>query len=36
MTDERKLPTGRIGRFARIAAIGVRTGAGLLIDKDGE
>ncbi len=35
MTDERKLPQGRLSRFARLAATGVRTGAGLLFDRDG-
>jgi predicted unusual protein kinase regulating ubiquinone biosynthesis (AarF/ABC1/UbiB family) len=34
MTDERKLPQGRLSRFARLAATGVRTGAGLLFDRD--
>lgn len=35
MTEEKKLPQGRLSRFARLAATGVRTGAGLLFDKDG-
>ncbi len=35
MTDERKLPQGRLSRFARLAATGVRTGAGLLLVRDG-
>src|SRR5271170_6250602 len=35
MSDERKLPQGRLSRFARLAATGVRTGAGLLLDRDG-
>jgi predicted unusual protein kinase regulating ubiquinone biosynthesis (AarF/ABC1/UbiB family) len=35
VTDERKLPQGRLSRFARLAATGVRTGAGLLFDRDG-
>jgi predicted unusual protein kinase regulating ubiquinone biosynthesis (AarF/ABC1/UbiB family) len=35
MSDERKLPQGRLTRFARLAATGVRTGAGLLFDRDG-
>ncbi|MGO8999726.1 MAG: ABC1 kinase family protein [Polyangiaceae bacterium] len=35
MSDERKLPQGRLSRFARLAATGVRTGAGLLFDRDG-
>jgi predicted unusual protein kinase regulating ubiquinone biosynthesis (AarF/ABC1/UbiB family) len=33
--DERKIPGGRFGRFARLAAMGVRTGAGMLVDRDG-
>ena len=35
MDDERKVPGGRLGRFARLAAVGVRTGAGMLVDRDG-
>jgi predicted unusual protein kinase regulating ubiquinone biosynthesis (AarF/ABC1/UbiB family) len=35
MADERKLPQGRLARFARLAATGVRSGAGLLLDRDG-
>jgi predicted unusual protein kinase regulating ubiquinone biosynthesis (AarF/ABC1/UbiB family) len=35
MDDERKVPEGRFGRFARLAAMGVRTGAGMLLDRDG-
>ncbi len=35
MADERKLPQGRLSRFARLAATGVRTGAGLLLDREG-
>ncbi len=34
MDDERKVPDGRIGRLARFAAMGVRTGAGMLLDRD--
>jgi predicted unusual protein kinase regulating ubiquinone biosynthesis (AarF/ABC1/UbiB family) len=34
--DDRQIPVGRVGRFARLAALGVRTGAGLLVDRDGE
>lgn len=30
MTDERKIPEGRLGRLARLAAVGARTGASLL------
>jgi predicted unusual protein kinase regulating ubiquinone biosynthesis (AarF/ABC1/UbiB family) len=33
--DERKLPQGRIGRLARLAAMGVKTGAGALLDRSG-
>jgi predicted unusual protein kinase regulating ubiquinone biosynthesis (AarF/ABC1/UbiB family) len=33
--SERKVPQGRLSRFARLAATGVRTGAGLLLDRDG-
>lgn len=35
MEDERKVPEGRFGRFARLATMGVRTGAGMLLDRDG-
>src|SRR5438309_4562933 len=35
MDDEKKVPEGRFGRFARLAAMGVRTGAGMLVDRDG-
>jgi predicted unusual protein kinase regulating ubiquinone biosynthesis (AarF/ABC1/UbiB family) len=34
MSEERKLPQGRISRFARLATTGVRAGAGLLFDRD--
>jgi predicted unusual protein kinase regulating ubiquinone biosynthesis (AarF/ABC1/UbiB family) len=34
LTD-RKLPTGRFGRVARMARVGARTGASLLLSKDG-
>ena len=30
MSATRSLPTGRLGRLARLAAVGARTGAGLL------
>jgi len=30
MTDERKIPEGRLGRLARLAAVGARTGASLI------
>jgi predicted unusual protein kinase regulating ubiquinone biosynthesis (AarF/ABC1/UbiB family) len=33
--DERKVPQGRIGRLARLAAMGVKTGAGVLLDRSG-
>src|SRR5215472_6083770 len=32
---ERKVPQGRLGRLARFATAGVRTGAGLLLDRSG-
>lgn len=35
MTDQRRLPASRIGRLTRLAALGARTGAGLLLSKDG-
>ena len=33
--DERKVPQGRLGRLARLAAMGVKTGAGALLDRSG-
>jgi predicted unusual protein kinase regulating ubiquinone biosynthesis (AarF/ABC1/UbiB family) len=36
MPDDRKLPEGRLSRFARLAAAGVRTGAGMLLERDGK
>jgi predicted unusual protein kinase regulating ubiquinone biosynthesis (AarF/ABC1/UbiB family) len=33
--DERRVPQGRIGRLARLAAMGVKTGAGALLDRSG-
>jgi predicted unusual protein kinase regulating ubiquinone biosynthesis (AarF/ABC1/UbiB family) len=33
---ERKVPQGRLGRLARFATVGVRTGAGLLLDRGGD
>ncbi|MEZ4454510.1 MAG: AarF/ABC1/UbiB kinase family protein [Nannocystaceae bacterium] len=33
MGDDRKLPTGRLGRFARLAGVGARTGASLLFGR---
>ena len=35
MQDERKIPAGRLGRFARLAAMGARNGASILLDRDG-
>ena len=35
MDDERKVPGGRFGRLARLAAMGARAGAGMLVDRDG-
>jgi len=35
MSDDRKVPEGRFSRLARLAAVGARTGAGLLLDRDG-
>jgi predicted unusual protein kinase regulating ubiquinone biosynthesis (AarF/ABC1/UbiB family) len=35
MADERRLPESRLGRFARLAAMGVRTGASMLVDRGG-
>ncbi|MDB4931178.1 MAG: Ubiquinone biosynthesis monooxygenase UbiB [Myxococcaceae bacterium] len=32
--DERDLPTGRLGRFARLASTGLRAGVGALLDQD--
>src|SRR5947209_936540 len=34
--DERRVPEGRLGRLARLAAMGVRTGAGMLVDREGK
>jgi predicted unusual protein kinase regulating ubiquinone biosynthesis (AarF/ABC1/UbiB family) len=33
--DERKVPQGRLSRLARVAAMGVKTGASALLDKSG-
>jgi predicted unusual protein kinase regulating ubiquinone biosynthesis (AarF/ABC1/UbiB family) len=33
--EERRIPESRLGRFARLAAMGVRTGASLLVDRGG-
>ena len=35
MDDERKVPKGHLGRLARLAAMGVKTGAGALLDRSG-
>jgi predicted unusual protein kinase regulating ubiquinone biosynthesis (AarF/ABC1/UbiB family) len=35
MTEDRQLPASRLGRFARLAAMGVRTGASLLVERGG-
>ncbi|WP_083457222.1 ABC1 kinase family protein [Sandaracinus amylolyticus] len=32
--ESRALPTGRLGRFARLAALGARSGAGLVVSRD--
>ena len=34
--DERDVPKGRLSRFARLAAAGARSGAGLLLSKSSE
>lgn len=36
MTDETALPSGRIGRLARLARVGARSGAQLLLDREGD
>jgi len=35
MTEERKLPEGRLGRLARLAGVGLRTGVSMIGDSDG-
>jgi predicted unusual protein kinase regulating ubiquinone biosynthesis (AarF/ABC1/UbiB family) len=35
MSDSRELPTGRLGRFARLAALGAKTSVSLLASRDG-
>ena len=35
MAEEKKIPAGRLGRFVRMAGLGARTGASLLLSKDG-
>jgi predicted unusual protein kinase regulating ubiquinone biosynthesis (AarF/ABC1/UbiB family) len=34
LDNERKVPDGRIGRLARFAAMGVKAGAGMIMDRD--
>lgn len=34
MADEKKVPQGRLARLARMAAVGVRTGASMVLDRD--
>ncbi|WP_437668790.1 ABC1 kinase family protein [Sorangium sp. So ce131] len=36
MTTGKKVPEGRLNRFARLAGLGARTGAGLLLSRGGE
>ncbi|HEY4106713.1 MAG TPA: AarF/ABC1/UbiB kinase family protein [Polyangiaceae bacterium] len=36
MADDRKIPAGRVGRFVRLAGLGARTGASLLLAKGAE
>jgi predicted unusual protein kinase regulating ubiquinone biosynthesis (AarF/ABC1/UbiB family) len=36
MTDERSIPTGRLGRLARLARVGAETGASMLLHKGGD
>src|SRR4051812_7506790 len=35
MSEEKKLPQGRLGRMARLAALGLRSGGSLLREQDG-
>jgi predicted unusual protein kinase regulating ubiquinone biosynthesis (AarF/ABC1/UbiB family) len=35
MSEDRQVPGSRIGRFARLAAMGMRTGASMLVDRGG-
>ncbi|MGC4093838.1 MAG: AarF/ABC1/UbiB kinase family protein [Polyangiaceae bacterium] len=35
MSERRELPTGRLGRFARLAALGAKTSVSLLASRDG-
>lgn len=36
MADERDIPEGRLSRLARLAGVGLRTGAGLLVERDAD
>ncbi len=36
MSDERKIPAGRLGRLARLANLGVKTGASIVLRSDAE
>jgi predicted unusual protein kinase regulating ubiquinone biosynthesis (AarF/ABC1/UbiB family) len=36
LSDDRKIPEGRVGRFVRIAGLGARTGASFLLSKGAE
>ncbi|HEX7452031.1 MAG TPA: AarF/ABC1/UbiB kinase family protein, partial [Polyangiaceae bacterium] len=36
MTDDRKIPEGRVGRFVRLAGLGARTSASLLFSKSAD
>jgi predicted unusual protein kinase regulating ubiquinone biosynthesis (AarF/ABC1/UbiB family) len=36
LSDDRKIPEGRVGRFVRLASLGARTSASLLFSKTGE
>jgi predicted unusual protein kinase regulating ubiquinone biosynthesis (AarF/ABC1/UbiB family) len=36
LADDRKIPEGRVGRFVRLAGLGARTGASLLLAKGAE
>lgn len=35
MNDEREIPTGRLARLAKLVSVGARTGASLLMSRDG-
>jgi predicted unusual protein kinase regulating ubiquinone biosynthesis (AarF/ABC1/UbiB family) len=35
MSDPKKVPEGRLGRLARLAGVGARTGASMLLSRDG-